>query len=1661
MCYGSNSGGGPTSSGINYGFQNSTATTTPDVNAYNYLLAGLATANNITGIPYQPYSGQLVAGFGQDQLAGMQAIREATGAAQPYIDRSTQLAAAGYNLSSPQNFSQAAVGQYANPLMNQFINNAPVNYSQQAASQYYDPRLQGYLNNAPLAYSPEAVQQYYNPYQQNVIDTTLAQVNQQNAQQMSQQQAEAIRAGAFGGDRSAVARANLAGQQALAKNQIIAGLQNQGYQNALNAFQQQQTQGLGIAGQQAGQAQNMFNAQQAAGLNARQQQYAQALAQYNQQQQQAIQAAQNAAYSTSQLGSQAQQAALQGAQALLGTGQLQQQMQQQQINQSYNQWLANQAYPYQQLQAYLSAAGLTGGLGGTTTSNSSGVSVGNTAQSGTGSGLGSIIGSIVSGLGAAGTLSDERTKTNVDYVGKDPNTGDNLYAYDYKSDLERSEETGEPMPPKRVSPMAQEVADKNPDDVIDLGGLLGVKLGREGRANGGAFQPTNAPPLYLDAGPVSPDTGLTDLSNVAYKTDPSLSTYKPSGLAAMFTPQETYEKIKSKWVSDEPEFDLGDLSPFEAMDVFADDEDRPSRDKKAVGGSSGEDDPSDFIAMSKYRPYGVTYNPKIASALSKPGPDLNPSFPKTNELNYVPGLPGGKLDVKAPSQDDTMAKLGSKFGQLAKAGYSKLNQKDGNKGAVSPSFFDTMKGNVSEGLGNLFSLGPVASDKGADFDVLGGLGKMFGGLFNEGGRVGLADGGTPTTTSTTPPNFGNITGSQIGPITNPFTRGTIDNVPIGVGAFRTPVNTGVTVEQAFGGPRGLGMPSMTQSLAQHRLPWSNVNTGSSAYNNLLLKASQNVGPRQLTPQEFGLSATNKDTGNLAQSAATLAADIKNAPTAAQISAEKNPVEKQKLQNKADLAALKGKYPFLFITPTNYVYQPTNWLTPEGTYFMVPTSSYTSPNYYTDPWQKTPPTFKADGGSVSNRYPLSSQYLDEPEQDFGGIGEGIYPAVREVAFGNPQPGMHVMQEKTLGFGPLEMSHGGRAGYATEGGVNGDGDFEKDVNQTIRFEGRGLVRDDAGAGPSKFGINKRANPDIDVENLDEATARKLYKERYWDKIGASELPENIRPMAYDTSVLMGPGRAKEFLQASGGDPEKFMGMRRSFLHNLVEKNPAKYGKYAKSWENRNNELMGSGPVAMASAPTGVVARDRGDEDTGVDTGLISKASATDSGEGQGLFGMKPFLNPDLAMYLMATGAGMAASRSRRPLQAFGEGALQGVEALQASRAGRGADALHAMQVQNLQSEINLRNAQTEELMRKVAARKRLLGIPSGEEPVSSDTGAPPTTAAPATVATPEIPKVVGEEETAPKSLEEKVAEGQKPSVEPSATPTPKATVSADPIDVEIAKSAAEERKFNTKAQQLLAEGLDAEAAKFEKLATDAANNRKTLMQEKRKSLTEKVGEGSPKDIYQKNQAAASKAADTLGEFDNIRQILANPNVPFGPASELETLIKGTAKEAGERFPIIKNITGEIDAKAIEQFQTFQRTGRQMVLDALGGKLGAQISDGDRKFMEGTQLDASKGREYNLVVINKQEALQRKLIASAEEQENYRKAHGGLDSNFESHMAKWGREHPVQSYMRKEAERKIGDIGKSSEPVSKDRTIVKRGKLDGRSVVQYSDGTTEYAD
>lgn len=113
-------------------------------------------------------------------------------------------------------------------------------------------------------------------------------------------------------------------------------------------------------------------------------------------------------------------------------------------------------------------------------------------------------------------------------------------------------------------------------------------------------------------------------------------------------------------------------------------------------------------------------------------------------------------------------------------------------------------------------------------------------------------------------------------------------------------------------------------------------------------------------------------------------------------------------------------------------------------------------------------------------------------------------------------------------------------------------------------------DAGKGPSKFGINQAANPDVDVNNINEQQARNLYQQRYWNAIGADKLPENMRMVAFDTAVNFGPGAAKQMLQQAANDPQKLIELRRAKHAALIKASPNRFGKYEKSWQSRNDKL-----------------------------------------------------------------------------------------------------------------------------------------------------------------------------------------------------------------------------------------------------------------------------------------------------------------------------------------------------------------------------------------------------------------------------------------------------------------------------------------------------------
>lgn len=242
--------------------QNTTQTYNPA--GSSYLTGALQTAQNAAQTPFQNYSGQLVAPVNQQQNLGISGVNQYANAAQPYI------------------------GDAANYI------------------------------NAGAASPAGNISQFLNPYTQQVVDATQNQFNQSNKIQQSQLLGNAASMGALGGDRSAIAQSELAKQQNLAQNPVIAGLYSQGFNTALGA------------------AQNYGQQQLSAG------------------------------YGLGSLGTAAQTAGLQGATQQIGAGSLQQQTSQAQNQAQYNEFLRQAGYPFQASQFLTQAtSSLAPSLGGT------------------------------------------------------------------------------------------------------------------------------------------------------------------------------------------------------------------------------------------------------------------------------------------------------------------------------------------------------------------------------------------------------------------------------------------------------------------------------------------------------------------------------------------------------------------------------------------------------------------------------------------------------------------------------------------------------------------------------------------------------------------------------------------------------------------------------------------------------------------------------------------------------------------------------------------------------------------------------------------------------------------------------------------------------------------------------------------------------------------------------------------------------------------------------------------------------------------------------------------------------------------------------------------------------------------------------------------------
>jgi len=106
-----------------------------------------------------------------------------------------------------------------------------------------------YLQAAEAATGPTAYQQYMSPYQQDVIGTTLAEFDVQAQKGLPQLAAQAIGAGAFGGGREGVQRAEYQAASDRNRAALQAQLLQQGFGQAQQLAAQQYGQQMQLAQQ--------------------------------------------------------------------------------------------------------------------------------------------------------------------------------------------------------------------------------------------------------------------------------------------------------------------------------------------------------------------------------------------------------------------------------------------------------------------------------------------------------------------------------------------------------------------------------------------------------------------------------------------------------------------------------------------------------------------------------------------------------------------------------------------------------------------------------------------------------------------------------------------------------------------------------------------------------------------------------------------------------------------------------------------------------------------------------------------------------------------------------------------------------------------------------------------------------------------------------------------------------------------------------------------------------------------------------------------------------------------------------------------------------------------------------------------------------------------
>jgi len=160
---------------------------------------------------------------------------------------------------------------------------------------------------------------------------------------------------------------------------------------------------------------------------------------------------------------------------------------------------------------------------------------------------------------------------------------------------------------------------------------------------------------------------------------------------------------------------------------------------------------------------------------------------------------------------------------------------------------------------------------------------------------------------------------------------------------------------------------------------------------------------------------------------------------------------------------------------------------------------------------------------------------------------------------------------------------------------------------------------------------------------------------------------------------------------------------------------------------------------------------------------------------------------------------------------------------------------------------------------------------------------------------------------------------------------------------------------------------------------------------------IGEAGVK-TYEKIQQEASSAQDMMSNAVYLENLMRDPNFSSGALAE----------PAMQYKKIIEALGGE--AANVGSLEAFQSVTSQMILDKMGGSLGAGFSEGDRKFVERMAPQLSTSQAGNKMIIQMNKLVAQRKMQIADFADKYIQEFGRIDEKFMGALREWSKQNPL---------------------------------------------------